>query len=119
MRHGRRHRGASTLGCLFTLLIVAAVVYFGINIAEVYWRGYEFQDDMRQEVAFASHLTNDAILLHLRAQADSLGLPEDARAITIKRTPAAISIDAFYDERIELPMTVREVHFHPHAQGPL
>lgn len=119
MRRRRSHRGASTLGCLFTLLIVAAVVYFGVNIADVYWRAYEFQDDMRQEVAFASHLTNEAILLRLRAQADSLGLPEDARAISIKRTPRAISIDAFYDERIELPMTVREAHLHPHAQGPL
>jgi hypothetical protein len=114
----RSRTGASTLGCLFTLLIAAVVVYFGVNIAEVYWREYEFQDTMRQQVTFAGHMTNDAILVRLRAQADSLGLPDDASAITITRTPTNISIDSFYDDRVELPMTVRIVHFHPHAEGP-
>lgn len=107
------------MGCLFTLLIVAAVVYFGINIGEVYWRAYQFEDDMRQEVRFASRNANDAILFHLRAMADSLGLPDDAHSISIRRTQRSISIEAEYDERIELPMTVRELHFHPRADGPL
>ena len=115
----RHRRGSSSLGCLFTLLIVAAVVYFGANIVEVYWRAYEFADDMRQEVTFSPHNTNDMILTHLRATADSLGLPDDASLISIKRTPTSIAIEAFYDDRIELPLYVRDVHFHPHAEGPL
>ena len=45
-------RGASSLGCLFSLLIVTAAVYFGVNVAEVYWRFYQYQDDMRQFVRF-------------------------------------------------------------------
>jgi hypothetical protein len=107
------------MGCLFTLLIVAAVVYFGINIGEAYWRAYQFEDDMRQEVRFASRNANDVILFHLRAMADSLGLPDDAHAIAIRRTQKSISMEAEYDEQIELPMHVRELHFHPHADGPL
>lgn len=114
-----RRSGASSMGCLFTLLVVAAVIYFGVNIGEVYWRAYQFQDDMRQEVKFAAHSANDVILTHLRASADSLGLPEDAQRISIRRTQKTISVDAEYDERIELPMYVRDKHFHPHAEGPL
>ena len=49
-----QRRGASALGCLFSLLIVGALVYFGLNVGRVYWRFYQFQDDMRQEVRFAS-----------------------------------------------------------------
>ena len=112
-------RGASSLGCLFTLLIVAAVVYFGVNIVEVYWRAYEFADDMKNQVTFAAQRSNDVILTHLRATADSLGLPEDAKGIGIRRTQNTISIEAYYEERVELPMFVRDVHFHPHAEGPL
>lgn len=112
-------RGASSLGCLFTLLIVAVVVYFGVNIGEVYWRFYEFQDDMKQEVRFASSSTNDRILLRLKAQADSLDLPDDAHDISIRRTDKQISIEAEYYERLELPMFARDVLFHPHAEGPL
>lgn len=110
-------RGASSLGCLFTLLIAAAVVYFGINIGEVYWRFYQFQDDMKQEVRFAVNNPTDKILQRLRASADSLGLPDDAHAIVIRRNAKAISIEAEYYERIELPMYARDVLFHPHAEG--
>ena len=110
-------RGASSMGCLFSLLIVAVVVYFGINIGEKYWRFYQFQDDMKQEVRFASHSETKAILARLRARADSLDLPDDARAITIKRNAAEISIDAEYTEKLELPMYAREVVFKPHAEG--
>jgi hypothetical protein len=115
----RTRRGASSLGCLFTLLIVAVVIYFGINIGEKYWRFYEFQDDMKQEARFAASTTNDKILARLRARADSLDLPDDARDIAVRRTKNSITIEAEYYERIELPMYARDVLFHPHAEGPL
>ena len=114
-----RRRGASSLGCLFTLLLVAAAVYFGVNVGEIYWRYYEFQDDMNQEVRFAAHSPTDKIIARLRARADSLDLPDDAHDITVRRSNEAISIEAEYYERIELPMYARDVLFHPHAQGPL
>jgi hypothetical protein len=98
-------------------MIVAAIAYFGINIGEVYLRFYEYQDDMKQEVRFATANTNDKILERLRARADSLGLPEDARAIAIRRSAKAISIEAEYYERLEFPMYSRDVLFHPHAEG--
>jgi hypothetical protein len=110
-------RGASTLGCLFTLLIVAAIAYFGINIGEVYWRYFEYRDDMKQEARFAAANTNDKILEHLKASADSLGLPEDARAIAIRRGPHNIVIEAEYYERLEFPMYSKDVLFHPYAES--
>jgi hypothetical protein len=112
-------RGASSLGCLFTLLIVAAVVYFGINVGEIYWRYYEYQDDMKQEVRFAANVSTENIILHLKAAADTLDLPVDAKVLTVRRSPREISIEAEYYERIELPMYARDVLFHPHATGPL
>lgn len=114
-----QRRGASSLGCLFTLMIVVAVCYFGINIGQVYWHYYEFRDDMRQEARFADHLTNDSILVHLRADADSLGLPDEASDIGIRRSKTLIIIESEYDETIELPGQKRDVHFHPYVEGPL
>ena len=115
----RQRRGASALGCLFSLVIIAALVYFGVNIGRVYWRFYEYQDDMRQEVRFASQRTNDQILTHLKASADSLGLPPDASKISIRRDDQRIAVEAEYYESVEVPMYVREFHFHPHAEGSL
>jgi hypothetical protein len=110
-------RGASTLGCLFILLIIAAVAYFGVNIGEVYFRYYEYVDDMKQEARFAAANTNDKILTRLRARADSLGLPEDAHAIAIRRGAHNIAIEAEYYERLEFPMYSKDILFHPHAEG--
>ena len=115
----RRRGGSSSLGCLFTLLIVVAAVYFGVNVGQIYFRFYEFQDDMKQGIRFAGSLTNQRILNRLKAQADSLGLPDDAQNITIKRDVDSISVWTEYYERIELPFYKRDKLFHPHAEGPI
>lgn len=112
-------RGTSSLGCLFSLLIAAAAIYFGVNVGEAYWRFYQFQDDMRQEVQFSAHAADDAIVLRLKAAADSLELPDAASDISINRVDRTITVESEYSERVELPMLVREIHFHPHAEGPL
>jgi hypothetical protein len=107
------------MGCLFSLLLIAAAVYFGVNIGEAYWRFYQYQDDMQQEVRFAAHSADDAIVTRLRASADSLALPAESERIAVRRTQSTISIEAVYSEFVEFPMYVREIRFHPHAEGPL
>ena len=113
----RPRTGSSTLGCLFMLLLLSAAGYFAVNVGEVYFRFYQFQDGMRQEVRFASHNSDQVILRHLRAQADSLGLPEAAGEVTLQRDGRHIEIESEYYEHIELPLLVREVRFNPHAEG--
>jgi hypothetical protein len=110
-------RGLSSLGCLFSILIVAAIVYFGVNIGEHYFRFYQYQDAMRQEVRFAAHNNDVQIERHLREQADSLGLPEAAGEVTVQRDGRHIEIESEYYVHIELPLMVREVRFNPHAEG--
>jgi hypothetical protein len=114
----RGRRGASSLGCLFTVLLVAAGVYFGLNIGEAYWNFYQYEDAMKQELRFNGVRPDSLILAHLWVQADSLDLPEDAKDITIERDPRTrtIKLSAEYVEMIELPLTVRAFTFHPHAE---
>lgn len=111
------HRGRSSLGCLFVLLLIAAALYFGVNIGDAYWRFYEYEDAMRQEVRFAAQIPDDRMKLHLSALADSLGLPEEAADVTIERTKTDISVSAEYSEQVELPLFVRQIRFKPHAEG--
>jgi len=112
-----QRRGSSSLGCLFSLLLFAAVLYFGVNVGEVYFRYFQYKDAMRQEVRFAAHNNDAVIVRHLRDQADSLSLPEAARNVTVQRDGRHIEIEAEYYEHIELPLTVREVYLNPHAEG--
>jgi hypothetical protein len=110
-------KGISTLGCLVSVLLFAAVVYFGLNVGEHYFNFYQYQDAMRQEVKFAAHNSDALILRHLREQADSLGLPEAAGEVTLQRDGRHIAMESEYYVHIELPLYVREVRFNPHAEG--
>jgi hypothetical protein len=110
-------QGISTLGCLVSVLLFAAVVYFGLNIGEHYFNFYQYQDAMRQEVKFAAHNSDALILRHLRERADSLGLPEAAGEVTLQRDGRHIEMESEYYVHIELPLMVREVRFNPHAEG--
>jgi len=115
----RSHRraGMSRLGCLLTILILGAIGYFGWGVAHVYLRFYEMQDAMAQEVRFAARTTDDTIVLHLRAKADSIGLPDDAQRIKVQRKGKQIWIWAHYFETIELPGRVETLELAPHAEG--
>jgi hypothetical protein len=109
-------RGASSVGCLVSLLLAAAALYFGVNIGRVYWRFYQYQDAMKQEARFAARNSDDQIKAHLLSLADSLGLPESAGKVRVRRNARHISISTSYYERIELPLVVREVLFTPQAE---
>lgn len=113
----RRRSGRGALGCLLTLLLLSVAIYFGVNIGEVYFKFYQYQDAMRQEVRFAQHNSDALILRHLREQADSLGLPEAAGEVSLQRDGRHIEMESEYYEHVELPGMVRELHFNPHAEG--
>jgi hypothetical protein len=106
-------RGASTLGCLFTMLIVVALVYFGVNIGAPFLRYYQFRDAIQQEVRFAKRKTDSEIVTTLRLKADSLGLPAQAYRINVRRTPSRITIWTDYSETIDFPFVTRDVSFRP------
>jgi len=108
--------GKVALGCLVVLLLASAAAYFGVNAGRVYWRFYQFQDAMTQEARFAPSNTNELIVSRLRAKADSLGLPEAAQKVHIRRERHHTDIWAEYIDTIELPGHVREVSFEPHVE---
>lgn len=110
-------RGAGKLGCLVFLLLVVAVMYFGVNIGEVYYRYYQYKEAMDQEIRFRSELADATLKRNLAAIADSLGLPEDAGIVTITRDAGRITIESHYDETVDLPGFKHEFHLEPRAAG--
>lgn len=99
------------------LLIVAAIGYFGTPVGEAYFNYYRYQDRMASEARFAAHNTDAEIRLRVSAFADSLGLPEPANKVIVRRGEHDVVIYANYSVRIELPGKMRELHFNPTATG--
>ena len=110
-------RGRSTLGCLFTLLVIVAVGYFAVNVGEVYFRYYQFRDSMEQAARFAAHYDDDGLRQRLRLAADSLNLPESAHQVQVRRREHHIVIWTEYFDHIEMPGYVREVRLSPRVES--
>src|SRR5688572_12535871 len=91
-------RGASSMGCLTTMILFGIVGYVGLQVGEPYYRYYQYKDAIEQEARFASLRDDDAIKKNLYSTADSLGLAEDAYHIKIIRTPTRVRIQTSYED---------------------
>jgi hypothetical protein len=114
-------RGASSLGCLFSLLVFVAVLYYGVNIGEVFFRYYRLVDEMQTQAQLATALDDGTIRRRIQAAAQEIGLPEQAQQIRITRraAPRAIDIETAYSETVNLPLFSHTFTFHPKATQPL
>jgi hypothetical protein len=112
-----RNRGASTIGCLFSILIFVAVLYYGIDIGRIYWNYYRLEDEMETSARFASTRTDDEIRKHLMGVSEDLGLPAEARNFSIRRTehPPMVTITTSYRVELELPFHRRTLTMRPEA----
>ena len=108
----RARRGASTFGCLFTALLLIAAGYFGLKIGAVYWDAAQYEDTMNQTVRFADRQIYDRVV----AKADSLGLPEEAKEVSVERVGRHVTVSADYIVMVELPLHNRSFHFSPRAE---
>lgn len=110
-------RGVSTLGCLFTLLIAAVVLYYAIDIGKVYWKYYRLTDEMATSARFAQTRTDVEIIRHLAGIARDLELPPEAQRFRVRRTqsPPMVSIRTEYTVVLELPFHNRVLLLKPHA----
>jgi hypothetical protein len=116
-------RGASSAGCLLSLLIFVAVLYYGVNIGEVYFRYYRLLDEMQTETRMAAGLDDGTIRRRIQAAIEDIGLPDSAggKQLQILRTasPREIVIETRYSESVSLPFFNHSFAFHPRATQPL
>ena len=112
-------RGATRTGCLFLVLVVVAVVYFGLPIGGMYIRYYRMENEMRTQARFAPSIDNGTIQRRLLQTIDDLGLPLEARRrLRIVRTsrPREIVISVSWEETIILPFYTRVQRFAPEVR---
>lgn len=115
-------RGASSKGCLFSLLIFVAVLYYGVNIGEVFFRYFRLKDEMETQARLAAALDDGTIRRRIQAAVDAIGVPESAGTrLIVRRTamPRQILIETRYSEFVSLPLFSHTFTFNPKATQPL
>lgn len=103
-------------------MVIALIIFLAAKFLPPWMRYEQFHDQMRTEAQFGTTLADSVIQARLIASADTLGLPSDAKHITITRggDPPRIRISCAYSEHVALPILGVEVlHFHPSAEEAL
>ena len=113
IRARETRRGGGTLGCLIALLVVAVVLYYGLDLGRIYWSYYRLKDEMETSARFASGQTDDQIMRHLGGIVQDLGLPPEARRFTIRRTGNRVIIRSQYLVELDLPFQHRVLQMRP------
>src|SRR5262247_3461580 len=100
-----------------SLLIFVAVLYYGVNIGEVYFRYYRLLDEMQTEAHLSAGLDDGTIRRRIQAAVEEIGVPDSAggRQLQVRRTesPREIVIETRYSETVSLPFFNHHFAFHP------
>ena len=111
-------RGVTRTGCLFSVLLLMALTYFGLPIAGMYVRYYRMKNEMQTQARFAPSIDDGTIRRRLLQAIDNLGLPMEARQLRIRRInrPREIIISTTWQETIILPFYTRVQRFRPQVR---
>ena len=114
-------RGATSTGCLFSLLVFVAALDYGVNVGEVFFRYYRLLDEMDSQARIAAGLDNGTIARRVAAAVQEIGIPDSAARVAVRRTasPREITITTDYSETVHLPFFTHTFVFHPKASQPL
>jgi len=117
-----RRRGASSVGCLISLLMFVGALYYGVNIGELWIRYYRLVDEMKTQARLAAALDDGTIRRRVQAAITELGVPDSAggRLVIVRSTqPREIRIETAYSQSVSLPLFHHTFKFHPKAIYPL
>jgi len=115
----RSRRGGSTLGCVVSLVLFAAALFYGFHVGQVYLRYYRLLEEMKTQARLAPGLEDDVIRRRLVGTTAALDLPAAASRFIIlrpARTPPMIIIETRYQESVDLPLLKHTFKLHPRVE---
>ena len=117
----RSRRGGSTSGCLISLVLFVAAVYYGIHLGQPWVRYYQLLDEMRVSARLAPTLSDGVIQRRLEQKVDELALPAEAKKFKMTRSgkPRKIIITTEYSETVTVPLFTHTFIFTPLTEEPL
>jgi hypothetical protein len=114
----RNERGG-LLGCLFRLLLLAALVVVIYRFGMPYFQAWRFKEAMSSQ-AYAADVNPDAEIRQVLAEtATNLDIPVSEADLRIKRARDSVSISAEWQKEVTLPKFSQMLHFHREVRAPL
>jgi hypothetical protein len=117
----RNRQGAGSLGCLLSLLVFVAALYYGINVGEVYWRYYQLVDEMQVNARLAPSLSDDVIQRRLVTKVSDIFGPGQQIKFRVTRGGRTryITIETQYRDSVSLPLFKHTFELKPRVEEPI
>jgi hypothetical protein len=114
-------RGASSLGCLITLLVFVAALYYAVHLGEVYLRYYQLVDEMQVNARLAPSLTDEVIQRRLATKVGEIFGPDRHMQFKIGRggRTRVFSVETEYRDSVSLPFFKHTFVLKPRAEEPI
>ncbi len=112
-------RGEGKLGCLFGLVILAAVLFVAYKMIPVKVKAAEMRDTITDEARSAGGRSVDEVRKQIIQKAIDLDLPILDSQLTIDRRSDYIKVDVEYTVPVKFPGYTYQWHFQHHAENPV
>lgn len=94
-------RGKGSLGNILFILLVLALIYFGIMFVPVRVNAFAFKDAMHEEASFAAHRKDKVIKDNLLRFARNKGLPISQEQLKLRREPGQMIVECDYTVQVD------------------
>jgi hypothetical protein len=112
--------GKVKITSLLLLVVLAAAIYYGIEVGGVYWRKYRLDDTLARDLSFAGQIADQTIHQRVLEHIGEMNLPIRARDVRFARTnsPRALRVSVSYTETVNLLFAVKEFPMSVDIQRP-
>jgi len=106
-------------GCIFSIVLMAIVVFLAIKLIPVYFNNYEFKGELKQAVsrAGARAIQNEDIVRDLIATAGKNNIVLQKEKIQISRTSGQLYIAVEYSVPVNFLIMKRDLNFKLEESG--
>jgi len=107
-----------TLKALFSLAVLAAMIYLAIKLVPPYAHNYQFSEEITSIARLSSYVRDksaDDIKQEVLAKARELEIPIGPDDVKVEKTFNSCSIDVQYVVHVDLPIRPVDLKFNPTA----
>jgi len=101
------------------VLVLAALVAFGLLLVPSYYRNWQLQGYLSDTVEAPANRNRPAGMLQVDVSnaAARIGLPVRPDQVRVVQSPDRLKLEASYFVRVDLPLYTVDLHFHPSASN--
>ena len=118
MQSDRPQRGFVSVSGVFSLLILATIIFLAMRLVPPYISNYQLQDDLTSIARFSSYASNktaDDVREEVIAKGREHDVLLKAENVTVEKSGTAVNIDVKYSVHVELPVFPLDLRFNPSA----